>query len=576
MLKNNMAPQWRLRALDQERCKVLAAESKLPFQLVALLMHRNITSPEEINAFLYPELDKLPDPFLMKDMETAVKIVATAWQGRQPVLIYGDYDVDGLTGSAVLSLFLKQLGLTVLCLQPNRLSDGYGVHTHLLEQGKNMLGEAGKPLLITVDCGISNHDEIQAAKELGFTVIVTDHHQPSDTLPPAAAILNPLQPGCEFPFKQLAGAGVAFYLAMGIRSHIYKTGLLKGTPPNLRQYLDLVALGSVADMVELRGVNRILVRAGLAVLNEGNRTGIAALCRSAGVKETVHAADIGYRLAPRLNAASRQGSADAAFELLVTSEKQRAQELAGELEQANESRKELVEKIYQEAQTQAAAYLGQDGRCLVLAGEEWHPGVLGIVAARLAREFNRPSLVFSVTNTIAKGSGRSIEGVNLLAAVAKESDFLMAYGGHAMAIGVTMHAGMLEKLRNSLNEAMASLNEDDLQPVHWIDWQAETEEDGRDLSDLEKWYPLLEPFGMGNPEPILASRNVPQNGRIVGTGHLKFRWPMTGKLFDAILFNHGSELPVKEQRFIFSLRRNSYQGKESWQLHGHALQQATS
>lgn len=549
----------------------------MPATVAALLINRGITTPEAARAFLHPTLAELPAPDLMQDMKQAVDLLAAALKTGQPILIYGDYDVDGLTGSAVLFLFLRQAGAQVRAFQPDRLTDGYGLHGHLLDQLRPTLA-AGQPLLLTVDCGITSHAAVAKAKQLGFAVIITDHHQPEAELPAADAILNPYRPDCPFPCKGLAGVGVAFYLVMGLRSRLTAEGFWQHQhPPNLKEYLDLVALGTVADMVELTEANRILTRAGLEVLCQRKRAGLASLCELAGLTGPVRADDIAYQLAPRLNAASRLGSAATAFRLLTTDDPEEGRELARQLDAVNQQRRELGTAVYEAVRPQAETAVDRGKGVLIFADEGWHPGILGIVAARLSREFHRPALVFAICNGVAKGSGRSVAGIDLLGMLACGATCLKEYGGHPMALGVTLAADDLAEFTATMEGVAAMVRPETLVAPLTV----ELLPGGHDLEELVAWYPRLEPFGVGNPEPVFAGRGVPEKMRIVGGRHAKFRWPVSDRTFDAIQFNQlarkNQEPPqAKAMDFAFSLRRNTFQGRESWQLHGQAIMFLTS
>ncbi|MEJ2032437.1 MAG: single-stranded-DNA-specific exonuclease RecJ [Deltaproteobacteria bacterium] len=452
--------------MDREHAAALAAELDVPVGIAAILLQRGIQDAEKAHAFLNPTFGQLPSPFLMKDMSKAVAILVEAIQRGRRVVVYGDYDVDGATGAAVLVLFLRRLGLTVHARQPHRLVHGYGLHRELIPE-LEILAPAG--VLVTVDCGISNHGPVAAAKEKGLAVIVTDHHQPQATLPPADAVLNPLQPGCAFPFKQLAGVGVAFYLAMGLRSRLNEQEHWQGREeemPNLRELLDLVAMGTVADMVPLLGPNRIFVRAGLDVLQGAERPGLGCLLETAGIsgRRRLTAEDIGFRLGPRINAAGRTGNPDRALELLLTDDMVVARRLAGELESANRNRQALEEKIANQAMTAAMKFLQAGCRTLVLQGKEWHSGVLGIVASRLLNRFYRTTILLTEKEGLLTGSGRSIPEFHLHHALEDCGDLLERYGGHANAAGLALRPENVPVFRERLETKAAQLAAEDLQP----------------------------------------------------------------------------------------------------------------
>ncbi|MDF1615019.1 single-stranded-DNA-specific exonuclease RecJ [Desulfurivibrio dismutans] len=576
--------------IDPSYCRSLAAELRLPEALVAVLLRRGHDDKAGIESFLRPNLTDLPDPDLMLGMNLAVELIASALGSRQPIVVYADYDVDGLSAGAVLYKFLKQLDCKQLhYLLPHRSEDGYGVHAHLLAELQKKLGPTTRPLLITVDCGIGDHQALAEAREMGYTVIVTDHHRPAATLPPAAAILNPHQGGCPFPCKNLAGVGVAFYLLMGLRRHLAGEGFFgSGEPPNLKEYLDLVALGTVADMVALRGANRILVRAGLEVLQGCSRPGLAALTATAGInpegaakgstKRSLYPEDISFVLAPRLNAAGRVATPETAFRLLITDDPSEALALAAELEDLNRWRRELSDQVYQQAKEQVVASGQQNNHVLVLADKDWHPGVLGIAATRLQQDFNRPVLLLGQASLeMLKGSGRSIEGLDLLAAVDGCRDLLLGYGGHAAALGVSLHPDRLADFRTMLNnEVGRQLAALETTPAISVDWYFT---DGRIDAGLTGNYHLLEPFGPGNPEPLFQVRGALSQAGAVGRdqNHLRFRWQQKDLNLPGIAFGYGNSLghqnpgPVE---LIFALRRNIYQGRVSWQLQAKSIKKA--
>jgi single-stranded-DNA-specific exonuclease len=561
---------WLNRLYDKDRAAAVAAELDLPAGIADILLQRGLSEAEQVHAFLFPALGQLPAPLLMKGMREAVSIVARAVVHRQPIMVYGDYDVDGTTGAAVLVLFLRTLGLEVLVCQPHRLTQGYGLHHNMID---DLLARAPGGVLVTVDCGISSVEAVAAARQGGMTVIVTDHHQPPGKLPAAHAILNPLQAGCGFPFKQLAGVGVAFYLTMGIRSHLKEQGFWQGREaemPNLREYLDLVAVGTIADMVPLLGPNRIFARAGLEVLQEARRPGFSCLLETAGVLgKRLSAEDVGYRLGPRINAAGRTGDPGRALELLLTSDFGRARELAGELEEANRCRQALEKEMFQQAVTAAADILHAGGKSLVLSGADWHAGVLGIVASRLLNRYYRTTILLTEKDGLLKGSGRSIPALDLYGTLGCCQDLLVQYGGHANAAGLALRPENLKEFQERFEAEVATrLKPEDLQPKLLIDGLLGEELfHGRFL----EYYLRLPPFGIGNPEPVFGGSGCRLlEPRVVAEKHLKFFWPHNGGRLQGIGFGFGYLLPQLLQEatagVAVSLRLNEYRGKESWQL----------
>ncbi len=562
--------KWQQLQWDRGAAARLALELDLSPAIAAMLLQRGHTDPDAIERFLYPKLRDLPSPFLLQGMQKGVELVHEACMLRQPVLVYGDYDVDGTTGAAVLGVFLKRLGLRVYFCQPNRLADGYGLKTHLLEaaHGEHFQGEAPRSgLLITVDCGITDHHPIIRARELGFKVLVTDHHQPPPTPVPAHCIINPWQKECSFPFKHLAGVGVAFYLIMGVRSHLAKAGYwAEGASPNLREYLDLVALGTVADMVPLVGVNRILVKAGLVELEKTGRPGIRAMLEHTGMHgRRLGAEDIGFRLGPRLNAAGRMGDPGRALSLLLTEDGKEGERLASELEVENGRRKETENELLRETLSKINDD-GVLGPAVVLSGDGWHAGILGIVAARLMHTFFRPVILLSQEEGLARGSARSIPGIDLFGALQRCSGILESFGGHASAAGMSIKTSNIQEFIDKFSEVISDVSTLDMfTPKLAIDWVFDetAQLDTKFVSD----YFLLGPFGQGNSRPVLAglTGQCMHNLRIVGNNHLRFQWPGAKPNMSGIGFRfgqHRDRLACENGLLAFTLQRNVFQGQE--------------
>lgn len=577
--------KWRQVRFDQKLCQSLAVEMKLPEAIIAILLQRGMQNKQEINSFFNSILDALPSPSLMLGMEPAVNIICDAISHKRPVFIYGDYDVDGTTGVAVLTLFLRDLGLTVSVLQPNRFRHGYGLNSALVTDMYRQAGKGGaQKVLITVDCGISDHKSVVYAKQLGFSVIITDHHQPPPKLPEADAIINPLQPNCRFPFKYLAGVGVAFYLVMGLRTRLTRQGFWQTKqPPNLKKLLDLVALGTVADMVEITGVNRILVKAGLEVMGHKKRTGIAMLAAIAGCnKYELTSEDIGYRLGPRLNAAGRMGNAAMALDLLLTSNKEQGRQLAFDLDQANSRRKTVTENLFAEGCNLATKPLFAKQNSLVLFNENWHQGVLGIVASRMTERFHKPTILLTNAgdnNELIKGSGRSVAALDLHKTLNSCHDLLVTHGGHRAAVGLTMKKESLDNFRKLFEQVVSTeLTKQDLSPAIQVNWQ--TEEDDIYQKSFLDCYLRLSPFGIGNPEPVFSSTGFIKHKKLVGQHHLKFSFfNDNGTKHEGIGFGLGmllDELPDNEKvEILFKLQRNNFGGKQSWQLNAMDIRKIT-
>ena len=554
---------------------LVAKHFRLPQQLGEMLYTRGINTLEAAELFLHPQLGTLPSPDSMKGMQAAVSRILTAYRNDIPILIHGDYDVDGITSTTLLTAFFREIGLTTSYVIPNRLEERYGLSQHSIGRLLNQLKQPERGgVLITVDCGISAFAEVEYAREQGLQVIITDHHEPQAELPQAEAILNPKQQDCFFPFDQLAGVGVAFYFVMALRKAFTEQGMVDGTQLNLKKYLDLVALGTVADVVPLVGINRILVRAGLEVLSEKRRPGIYALCERCGIAEReILAEDISFKLAPRINASGRLGQPIIAVELLLAQTSQDAQVPADTLDSFNAERKSLelhaIEAIEQHCEQQIAS--GRAGLAIYQQG--CHPGVLGIVASRIAERYGRPVIIFTdekVGNNEAslKGSGRSVSGIHLFQLLGQCKEFITQYGGHAMAIGLTIEQSNLERFAQLFDQQVCDCGESVGQgrgieiDYHFTEKKHLTKYFARALQQLQ-------PFGEGNPEPkfLLSGERLVHPKR--SNGHLRFQVQAHGHIFPGIGFhlaenNHDYQSP---HDLVFHLKRSWFRGVEHDQVH---------
>ncbi len=562
---------WRYRDNDKKSISLNGVE--VPESLAGILAQRGLHEESEIRDFFNPQLSQLPSPFGMKGVRQGSELVEQALVQGQPITIYGDYDVDGVTSTAFLYLFLKELGAQVSYYVPDRFDQGYGFNKQALRniaaRNRDSFAQAG--LLISVDCGISAVDEVEEARKEGFTVIITDHHQPPEQLPDADVIINPLQTLCKSPAKELAGVGVAFYFAMGIRQHLRNKGFQsRQNEPNLKKFLDLVAVGTIADMAPMTGVNRILVTVGLQVMENGCRMGLASLLAQCGCdKQQVSGETVSFKIAPRINAAGRIEHADMAVELLLADTTDQAGQLAARLEEMNRTRRHIERQMYETVLPQAEEEYQQGRHILVLWGD-FHPGVMGIVASRLAERFYRPAILLSVKDGVAKGSGRSIPGLNLFQCIEACRELLVRYGGHKAAAGMTVMVENLSLFRNAIEEAvLAVLDGKELEPELWVDAIVKLEDVfNRQFISL---YSRLQPFGVGNPEPLLAGEVQMFNSlTVVGNDHLRFSVPVNGLIRDGIGFGLGNHLEAIRSRKIntlaFRLRRNFFRGKCEWEM----------
>ncbi|MDZ4184380.1 MAG: single-stranded-DNA-specific exonuclease RecJ [Desulfuromonadales bacterium] len=513
--------------------------------------------------FLDPRLQQLPDPFLIGEMETAVNRLVAAIQGGEKIAIHGDYDVDGISGTALLVEGLRSFGAEVDYFIPLRLRDGYGLSADHLRQAF----AAGARVAVSVDCGISAVDEAEVALQLGLDLIITDHHQPPAILPAACAIVNPHLADSIYPDKELAGVGVAFMLLIALRSRLRSVGAFAVKPePDLRYSLDLVALGTIADVVPLRGVNRILTRIGLGIINQGRRPGLKALAAAAGIRQ-VTCGNVAFSLAPRLNAAGRLEDANLGVELLLCSKEGRAAELAALLDGFNRERQGVEQQVLAEAIAQVEA--GKGGEfSIVLAGEGWHPGVIGIVASRLVERYHRPTVLIAVDGEKGKGSARSIRGLHLYQTLQSCAADLDGYGGHAFAAGLSIAVERIDAFVAAFEQASASvLSADDLLPVLLYDGEVLIEDLSLSIfADLQR----LSPFGAGNPEPLFLLRNArAQQVTPCGTGHLKFSIRQGGFSLPCIAFAfppHWAEFLPGEIDLLVTLQSNEWKDRVSLQL----------
>ncbi len=527
--------------------------------IAQLLWNRDIRDRDVAAGFLRPTLAHgLRSPALVKDMDRACGRLADAIAAGEPIAVYGDYDVDGITGAAQLVLCLRELGAEPLLHVSHRGREGYGLNVAALRG----LRAAGARVVVTADCGTANVAELEAAAAMGLDVIVCDHHHAPITRPPAMALLNPLQPGCPFPFKGLSGAGVVFYLLMGLRAELRARG--RSALPDLRRYLDLVALGTVADVVPLREENRVLVAHGLRVLDGSTRPGVTAL-REAALVERASVRSIGFRLAPRLNASGRLADARLAVEMLTTDSVERARAALAELELHNAERRAIEDAMMTEANAMVGTAPWDAGaRTVVVARDGWHAGVVGIVATRLAERFHRPSLVVAFEGEVGRGSGRSVRGIDLHGALAECGDLLVAFGGHRQAVGFTVRRERVPELAVRFDEAVCRVADPAaLEPVLEIDAEASL---ALASSGLAEALAVLDPHGPGNPEPTLLARDVEVDGvRLVGDParpHLKLRLRQDGRSLSAIGFGLG-HLPVHpgdRLDVVFTPRLTRWQG----------------
>lgn len=564
-----MNKRWVIASPDPALTKIFACELRLPTPLAQVLVHRGYRDVETARRFLDPKLRDLGDPFELPDMNPAVDRVLTGIEKQERIVIYGDYDVDGVTSSALLTRILIAAGATVANFLPHRMDEGYGLSADGIAR---CLKQHQPRLLIAVDCGTSSVAEISDLKSQNVDVIVLDHHEPPEKLPKCVALVNPkivARASRPCPEDQtngrdarsttpLASVGVSFKLAHALLKRDRKLA----EKIDLRDYLDLVAVGTVADIVPLTGENRILVKAGLERLPATQKIGLRALMDIANVPDDVSPYHIGFRIGPRLNAAGRLADAMAALELLLTEDRARAAELAKLLDDHNADRQRIEGQIVEQAMEQAAQY--RDDRVLVLADESWHVGVIGIVASRVMQEFYRPTVVIGKDG---KGSCRSVSGFSIVEALSQCAPLLEKFGGHEMAAGLSMKAGQIAELRRRLNEmAGNALQAEDLSPRMFVDAIVRLDElDDEFFTQLARF----EPCGANNPTPTFAVQAATMRGapRALKKRHLKFRVTDGGAPVEAIWFGAAdAELPRGALDIAFVPELNEFGGVESVQL----------
>ena len=548
--------------LSEDRVAALAGSVGLPEDVCRVLLRRGIDSSEEARSFLRPHLASVHSPFDLPAMPAAVERLERSLAEDEKILVHGDYDADGMSAAALLTLGLRELGGRVEPFVPHRTRDGYD----LSDAGIRRATEVGASLILTADCGVTAAAAVSKATSVGIDVVITDHHRPAGEIPRAIAVVDPMLPSSRYPFRDLAGVGVAFKLL----SALYERAGVEA--PSLNQHLDLVALGTVADQMPLIGENRVLVRAGLRALERTRKPGLRALLASAGLQpdRRIEAEDISFRLAPRLNSVGRMDEADAGLRLLLADEDREAERLADHLERQNAERRLTDTRVFEVARKQAQSRVRDDDRAVILWGDDWHPGVLGIVASRLVESYHRPSIVISFDGDVGRGSGRSTGGFHLFNALQECEPLLERFGGHQMAAGLTVRRERVEELAERLQD-IARQDLADREPVQELrlDLEVPVERLG---DDLLRGLGHLAPFGSGNPTPILMVRDVAlDRAARVGNegGHLRFQLVAEGRRIPAIAFGMGRRLAEARSSeradVALEIAENSWNGRREVQ-----------
>lgn len=562
----SLAPtiSWKQRGALQASVDQLQQQAKLPAVLAQVLVARGIDSPHKAQQYLAPTLQQLPDPDAFADMQQTVQRLVHALQRNETIGLFGDYDVDGVTSTTLLWEFLESLGAHVVGHVPDRLVEGYGMS----QQGVQRLQQQGAKLIVTVDCGISNHNEVAYAVKRGLDVIVIDHHTVPPQMPQAHAVINPHRPDCQRDGQHLCAVAIAFNVCIHLRRVLRQQGFFRLRPePNLSRFLDLVALGTVADVMPLVHDNRILVHWGMQHIAQGHRMGMQALLQAAGLHDReISSGSLGFHLAPRINAAGRLDHAMAAVQLLRCRQWQPAWELAQRLDAHNRQRREMEQQIVdQVVQTIQTDPLYEDAPILVVGDEAWHPGVVGIVASRLVDRFARPALVIGAGG---KGSGRSIPAFHLHAALQQVQQHVAAFGGHAHAVGVSLGSHSLNTLREALTQhAQQQLQPNDLAKTLQYDAVLPLRQVNIDLAQVLK---QAAPFGRGNPQALFRFNHLrATQARLLKGKHLKGTFCSDGSSsvpFIGFAMQHKQQLLEQEVDVLAAVEINQWQGRQTVQL----------
>lgn len=555
-----MTNKWIVKEINNEKVELLKEKFNLSNLVAKILSNRNILGREmqedDIKKFLNPTRDDFYDPFLLPDMEQAVERIEQAIKNNEKILIYGDYDADGITSTTILIKFFKEIGVEVDKYIPNRLEEGYGINNKALEEIKNR----GIDLIITVDTGITANDQVKYANELGLDVIITDHHEPSDEIPKAVAVIDAKRKNNQYPFNQLAGCGIAFKLTQAISIK------RKLDPSKYLKNLDIVSIGTISDLVPLVDENRVIVKLGLMLVKQTKNIGLRKLLLKSQLKE-VDSTSISFGITPRINAAGRLGNQYDALNLFITEDVKEAERLSEVLNSYNIERQKIGNKIYEEAISQLK---DEEKNCIILGKEDWHHGVIGIVSSKITEKFNKPSILLCFENNIAKGSGRSVPGFDLYKAISSTKEYLLGFGGHTMACGLSLTVENFEKFKKEITKYIdENLDISKLEKEIYIDEILTI--DDLDIEEIKE-LKSLEPFGEENPEPIIMYENVEINGirTLSENKHLKLSLKKNDKIIDAIGFNLG-ELAEKYKigdtiDIVGNIEINSFNGKDLIQI----------
>ena len=553
-----MKKKWEYYEQDKELVEQIAKKHNISTLLAKILINRNIVDEEEINVFLNPKRNNFHDPFLMLDMDKAVDRIIKAIKNKEKTIIYGDYDVDGITSITVLKKFLSERGLEVDYYIPNRLEEGYGLNKDAIQE----IAKQGYTLMITVDCGISGINEIEMANSLGIETIITDHHEQLDSLPQAYCIINPKRKDNTYPFRGLAGVGVVFKLiqAISIKLGLDEKAYLK--------YLDIVCIGTISDIVPLVDENRVIAKLGLMLVKVTKNIGLKELITQTGYSN-IDSSMVSFGIAPRINACGRMGKQEEALKLFITDDKNEANEITKKLNEYNIQRQEKEKNIFEQAIKKLENNNVEELNSIVLAGENWHNGVIGIVASRLTEKYFKPTILICIEGDEGKGSGRSIPGIDLHQALGESSQYLKKYGGHEMAVGLSLEKNKIEDFRKHFEEILKEKNVKQILPVINIDCEITKKDLNKETIEQIK---LLEPYGEKNKPPLVVYKNLKITSiRALSEGkHLKIELKDGNENISAIGFNLGElseEYLIGDKvDIVGTLELNSYNGQERIQI----------
>lgn len=552
-----MNKKWECYNLDNEKVEELVKKRHITNLLASILVNRGIIDGEKINVFLNPTRKDFYNPFLMPDMEIAVKRIVKAIENKEKIMIYGDYDADGITSITVLKKYLNEIGLKTGEYIPNRLNEGYGLNKDAISKIYN----DGYRLMITVDCGISGLEEVEYANSLGMEIIITDHHEPAEKLPEAIAVIDAKRKDNKYPFNQLAGVGVVFKLIQAISTE------LKLEEKEYLKYLDLVCIGTISDIVPLVDENRVIAKLGLKLIEKTKNIGLKTLLNIADLKK-IDSNAISFGVAPRINACGRMGFQEEALQLFLTEDSGEATKIAKRLVQFNQERQAKEKQIFEEV-IEKIEKDNKDKKCIVLAEENWHHGIIGIVASKITEIYYKPSILICLEGDKGKGSGRSIPGFDLYTALTKCSDYIEKFGGHSMAIGITIKKENFEKLKEAIEKYAQESNISDIMPIINIDKEINLKNINiEEVKSLE----LLEPFGEANKMPLFLLRNLKIDSirALSGGKHLKLTLKQDNNIVDAIGFNMGDlskeYLLGDKVDVVGTIEINSFGNKENIQI----------